>query len=239
MTPRVEATVISRPHTAMVFLAACLVGCVAPAVKDYEKFYQQAPFTVVVLPVDNHTADVEAPRFFLATITKPLVDRGYYVMPVEATAAILTAEGLGDGGSLAAVDPRKFHDYLGADAVLYVTLLAWDTVYAVFASGVTVSLAYKLVSTGTGDVLWETQQTQTIQSNSGGGGGGIGGLIAMAVNAAVTAAATDYVPMAMQANVNSCATLPPGPYNGRFEGAKKDYLERAKKKKGASSSDDS
>jgi len=219
-------TISTRAH--LLLGAVALAGCTVPAVKDYEKFYEQAPFTVIVLPVRNHTADVEAPKFFLATITKPLVDRGYYVMPVEATSAILTAEGLGDGDALGAVDPKKFRDHLGADAVLYITLLSWETSYVILASSVTVSMEYKLVSTSTGDVLWETAQTQTVQSNSNNSGGGIGALIAMAVSAAVTAASTDYVPMAMQANINSCATLPPGPYNERFEEAKKGYLERAR-----------
>ncbi len=213
-------------------LLACVlpIACQsAPPVPDYEKFYAERPFTVVVPPVRNQTADAEAPRFFLSTITKPLVDRGYYVLPVEATADILAAEGLADGGALDGVSPARFEEYLGADAVLFITLLSWDTTYAVLVSQVTVSMHYKLVSTRTGAVLWETSHQEVLQSNSGGGGGGLGGLIAAAINAAVTAAATDYVPMAMQANLNACATLPAGPYSPRFDAEKKRHLDRARR----------
>lgn len=220
-----DSAVISR-FTGGVVFSMFLAGCSTPAVKDYELFYAETPFTIVVPPVHNQTADAEAPRYFLASITKPLVDRGYYVIPVEPTAEILAAEGLGDGGAIEAVDPRKFKEYFGADAVLYVTLLSWDTVYMVLASSVTVAMDYKLVSASSGQLLWETQHQETVQSG-GGGGGGLGGLIAAAVNAAITAAATDYVPMAMQANLNACKTLPPGPYDAKFESEKQAYLAKA------------
>jgi hypothetical protein len=206
-------------------------ACKAPPVPDYEKFYAETPFTVVVPPVRNQTADAEAPRFFLATMTKPLVDRGYYVLPVEATADILAAEGLGDGGDLANVPPARFAEYLGADAILFVNLLSWDTTYAVLVSQVSVAMHYQLVSTRSGAVLWETNHEEVIQSNSG--GVGIAGLVTAAINAAVTAASTDYVPMAMQANLKACKTLPAGPYHPRFEEEKKQHLERARQKREA------
>lgn len=200
------------------------------AVKDYETFYRLEPYTVVVLPVKNLTSDAEAPRYFLSTITYPLANRGYYVLPVEATADILASEGLGEGGALAEVDPTKFQQYFGADAVLYITLKTWETTYLVFASSVTVAMDYKLVSTKTGEVLWETASEQTVRSG-GGGGGGLGSLIAMAIDAAVTAAATDYVPLAAQANQTAIVSLPPGPYHEEYEQAKQDYLKAAREQK--------
>lgn len=205
-------------------LAAC--GSVPP-VKDYEAFYEQTPFTVVIPPVINETSDTEAPRYFTATITKPLVDRGYYVMPVEATAAMMHAEGITDGSMLAKTDPRKFREFFGADAVLFITLKSWETSYVVVSSSVTVAMDYRLVSTQTGDVLWETSASQTIRSNSN-SGGGLAGLIITVVDAAANAIGTDYVPLAMQANVSGCATLPSGPYSPDFEKDKKVNLEKAR-----------
>jgi len=209
-----------------------LVACAAPAVKDYQKFYDQTPFTVVVPPVVNRTSDVEAPRYFTATITKPLVDRGYYVLPVEATAAILRAEGVVDGEMLLATDPSKFRDIFGADAVMFVTLLAWDTTYLVVHSSVTVTLGYKLVSTRSGETLWETQSTQTVDE-------GVSGThpIALGIGllrALVSAVGTDYVPMAMTANGVACTTLPSGPYAADFAKEKAQYLRTAKPKNGQS-----
>ena len=48
------------------------------------------------------------------------------------------------------------------------------------------------------------------------------------VDAAANAIGTDYVPLAMQANVSGCATLPSGPYSPDFEKDKKVNLEKAR-----------
>lgn len=207
---------------------ATLSGCqVSPPVPDYEKFYAQAPFTVVIPPVGNQTTDAEAPRFFLSTMTKPLIDRGYYVIPVEITAEILAADGITDGGQLEGADPSNFHQHFGADAVMFVTLTKWDTVYAVFASSVHVAMEYKLVSTRTGDTLWETSYEKVVQSSAG-SGAGFAALISAAINAAATAAGTDYVPMAMEVNNAACQTLPTGPYGSGFEDEKRRRLQQAR-----------
>ncbi len=204
-----------------------LVSCVSkPPVSDYEQFYKDSPFTVVVLPVNNETADAEAPRYFLSTITQPMVDRGYYVIPVQATADILAAEGLADGGALVDVTPDRFREFFGADAVMYITLKKWDTNYAILASSVEVAMHYRLVSTVSGAVLWETEHQQVLVSQSGSGGHPIAILLTAAINAAVTASASDYIPMAMQANQQAFATLPAGPYSPRFDLEKRQNLLR-------------
>ena len=213
-----------------VVCSIAVVACTgAPAVSDYEQFYESAPFTVVVPPVTNETADAEAPRYFQCSVTQPLVDRGYYVIPVQATADILAAEGLAEGGALADVPAQRFGDYFGADAVLYITLKKWDTTYAVLASSVAVAMDYRLVSTKTGAVLWETEREEVLVSQSGSGGHPIAILLTAAINAAVTAAASDYIPMAMEANRKACATLPAGPYSARFEDEKRRNLERQRR----------
>ena len=198
------------------------------SVRDYREFYERAPYTVVVLPVANETTEVQAPRYFLSTITHPLVERGYYVLPVEATADILAAEGLGEGGALRAVPPQKFRQYFGADAVLYITLKSWETVYLILGSSVSVAMDYRLVSTETGEVLWETASQQTISSNSGSGN-----LLEMVISAALTAATVDYVPLAAQANTAALAKLPPGPYHEGFEEARQQNLEAARQAEAA------
>lgn len=219
---------IAPRHRMIGWLLMALCACAAPPVPDYEDFYSERPFTVVVPPVVNQTADAEAPRFFLATITKPLADRGYYVIPVQATAEILASEGLADGGALAAVDPVKLGEYFGADAVLYVTLTAWDTAYLIFSASVTVAAEYRLVSTRTGQMLWSTSHDEVITSNPG-GGVGLAGLVSALANAAATAAGTDYVPMVMDCNLRACSTLPSGPYHPLFEQEKERNLARARR----------
>jgi hypothetical protein len=190
-------------------------SCATTEVPDWETFYRRQPRSILVLPVENESTEAEAPRFFMSTIARPLIARGYYVFPVEGTAEILQSEGLISGAELRAVRPERYRQYFGADGVLLVTIKSWDTSYAVLASSVTVTLEYFLVDTRSGDVVWSG--VRTAKRNSGGGGAGIGALVAMAISAAMTAALTDYVPLAREANAGAFLTLPPGMYHPEYE----------------------
>ena len=104
--------------------------------------------------------------------------------------------------------------------MLYVTLHSWDTNYLVFASSVSVSMTYKLVDTDSGDLLWEDSRTQVVQSDSNSNSG----LLAILISAAVTAAATDYVPLARQGNAVALESLPAGPLSPDFDSERNRYL---------------
>jgi hypothetical protein len=69
-------------------------------------------------------------------------------------------------GEMAQVKPSKFREVLGADAVLYVTVLDWSNRYMVVQSETKVVLEYRLVDAGTGQTLWT--QTRTITDSQGG-----------------------------------------------------------------------
>ncbi len=205
-----------------VLVVVSTVGCSSVDYTDMENYYRTAPKAVVVLPVRNESTEAEAGRFFLSTVAKPLADRGYYVLPVEVTTAILAQEGIQDEGLAWQVEPSKLAEYFGADAVLYVTIKEWDTSYIVIASSVTVAMHYRLVDCRSGNTIWEQQARQTVSSDShmsGGGGlaGLVVGLIVATVDAAVTAAATDYVPLAAQANFTALEQLPPGSYHPEYD----------------------
>jgi len=192
-------------------LTLIAAGCQTAPVPDWSLFYDHHPTSILVLPVINESTAAEAPIAFSSTIMHPLVERGYYVFPIQPTLEILQANGVYEGGQLASVDPATFHEILGADAVLYVTLHSWDTNYAIIASSVEVSMTYQLVDARTGAVIWEDDEARVVTSDTSSSGNPLADLIGAAINAAVTAAATDYVPLARQANVGALSVLPPGP----------------------------
>lgn len=203
----------------VVFGALLFCGCVSPDYSSAEKYYEREPRTVVVLPIRNESTDAEASRYFLATIARPLVQRGYYVLPIESTLEVFSREGLNTAGRAWDMKPQLLQKYLGADAALYVTITKWDTSYAVIQSRVTVSMDYRLVDCHTGEDLWTARATRT--RSSGGSGGGLIGLFVSVVDAAISAAVTDYVPLASEANTGALQSLPPGAYNERYTEYKK------------------
>jgi hypothetical protein len=209
-------------------LSLCfLSGCVTAPTTDYAKFFEYQPHSILVVPPANKTTAVDAPAVFLTTVSAAIAERGYYVFPVFLVQDILNDLGATDEGAIAAIPPDKFKEVFGTDSILYVTITDWSTSYVVLASNITVGAEYRLVDAATGEALWTHQERVVHNSGGGGGGGLIGSLVAAAVNAAVTAAAVQYRPIALQTNnmaVNHRGRgLPAGPYHPDFQKDHENY----------------
>jgi hypothetical protein len=195
-------------------IVVLLAGC-ATVQKDHSKLYAAQPRSILVIPVMNKSVNVEAPDYFLSTVPLPLAERGYYVFPVNLVKRILEDDGLADAGLVHSADPTRLASLFGADAVLYVSIERWDAKYVVISTSVTVSLSYVLKDGKTGEVLWEDAEVMKYSSGDGGGG-----LIGAIVNAAVTKAAPNYMPLAHQANAKALRYpgpgFPAGPYRPEY-----------------------
>lgn len=211
------------------FLAAfmafvLLAGCVGvPAEKkDYTKFRSENLRSILVVPVVNNTVNVDAPDYFLSTVSIPIAERGYYIFPINLVKRVMEEEGLSDASMVHAADPTRLGELYGADSILYITIKNWETIYAVLVATTTVSFEYVLKSGKTGDVLWRESSTINYTPQSQSSGGGLAGLlIVMAVTAAIQKAAPNYIPLARQANRTAVYTagsgLPAGPYSELYE----------------------
>ncbi len=199
--------------------AFALSGCVTPQPDyNYSAFRAEDPHSILVVPPVNNAVDVDATAFYLATISRPVGERGYYVFPVGMVKRLLDEEGLSDENLVHESDPRLLAEMFGADSVLYVTIDRWDAQYAVLTTSVTVEFDYLLLSGKTGEELWSSTQSKTYSSDSG--GGGVAGLIADAIVAAVEKAAPRYVPLAKQANMEAAGKpgkgVPAGKYHPMY-----------------------
>lgn len=194
-----------------------LAGCVTTPPKDYTKFNAARPHSLLIVPVVNRSVDVTAPDYFLSTITIPLAEHGYYVFPVNMVKRLLEDEGLSDANLVHNAPPQKLCDLFGADAVLYVMIEQWDAKYLLITTQVTVALSYVIKDGKSGDTLWEHKERMVYSPQSQNTGGDpLAALIGMAINAAVTKAAPNYLPLARQANAKTFTYpgpgIPPGPY---------------------------
>ena len=194
--------------------AALLTGCVHQ--KDLSKFEAAKPTSILVVPVVNESVEVTASDYFLSTISVPLAERGYYVFPVNLVKRMLEDEGLSDATPVHTAPPQKVCGLFGSDAILYVKIKEWSAKYMVLSTVVNVKLAYAIKDCKTGETLWEHEEAMAYTPQNNSTGNPLGDLIVMAINAAVTKAAPNYVPLARQANAKTFNTeglsIPFGPY---------------------------
>lgn len=206
-----------------VFVAfTLLAGCVAsPEKKDYTQFRSENPRSILVVPVVNNTVNVDAPDYFLSTISFPIAERGYYIFPINLVKRVMEEEGLSNANMVHAADPTRLGELYGADSILYISIENWETTYAVLASTTTVSFEYILKSGITGEELWREKSTVQYTPQSNSSGNALADLLSMVISAAVQKAAPNYMPLARQANGNAVNTagrgLPAGPYSEFYE----------------------
>jgi len=184
---------------------------------DYTAFRSADPRSILIVPVVNNSVDVDASDYFLSAISQPVAERGYYVFPVNMVKRVMEEDGLADADMVHHADPTRLAELFGADAVLYVSIERWDAQYAVLVTTVTVEFSYVLKDGHTGQDLWGTDQKFVYQSGgSSGSGNGLADLVIMLVDAAVTKASPNYLPLARQANSSAVVQmhhgLPAGPY---------------------------
>lgn len=196
-----------------------LTGCAtAPPAKDYSSFNSAAPRSILVVPVINRSVDITATDYMLSTLSIPLAEKGYYVFPVHMVKRILEDDGLSDADLVHNTPAERLGKLFGADSVLYVMIERWDAQYYVLGTTVTVALSYVLKDGRDGNELWKHKQemSYTPQSSSG---HPIAALVVMAVNAAITKAAPNYMPLAHKANAFSFYIpgqgIPSGPYKDK------------------------
>ena len=203
-----------------VFLCALvsvfLMGCVTqPTKKDMSAFQAAAPRSILVVPTINKSLDVDAPNYVLAALPVPIAEKGYYVFPVNTTKYVLEQEGYYEGERIHQQSTSTLAKLFDADAVLYVSINRWDAQFALLTTVVTVEFDYRLVSKD-GTELWKENKRMQYQPQSNNAGHPLASLIVAVVNAAITRAAPNYMPLTQQANqqvfILGPNAIPNGPY---------------------------
>jgi hypothetical protein len=197
-------------------LAALVLSGCATVGKDYAAFRAADPRSILIVPVVNRSVDVNAPDYFLSTLAIPVAERGYYVFPVNLVKRLLEDDGLADADMVHTADTARLCSLFGSDSVLYASIDRWDSRYMLLTTQVTVELDYALKDCRTGDNLWREHKMMVYQPQTQNTGSPLGNLIVMALSAAATKAAPNYMPLARQANEQVFAYpgpgLPAGPY---------------------------
>ena len=131
----------------------------------YPLMYEEAVKSILVVPAVNQTTAADAPVLYATTVLPPLAEAGYYVMPIPVVEQLFQQQGITDGSQLREVDTAQFKNLFGADAVLFVTIVRWDTSYYVTGGNVSVGLDFTLVSTTTSQTIWSQAQTLNVETS--------------------------------------------------------------------------
>ncbi len=203
-------------YFSLIFFGYLLNGCAPSTITKQDfapKMYKELPRSILVLPPINKSTAADAKEYYLSTVAPPLTNSGYYVFPIEFVSDVLKQEGLSDTETMMNIPPQKFREFFGADAVMYISILKWNTNYLLVAGSVTVQIECELKSSISGESLWyyneEMEVNTTGEQNKQ---GGLAGVLLQAVETAVKTAATDYVPIARNVNTKIFLTLPYGKY---------------------------
>ena len=196
----------------------CLFGCVAPTGVDRSAFVAYQPRSILVIPPRNNTVEINAPYTFLAAITRPIAEKGFYVFPVAVIDTFLKENGLPTPAEMNSIPLDKIHEHIGADAVLYTTIDRWGQKYQVLSSTAVVSATMKLVDVRTGNLLW-TGKAYAEKQPSNNNGGLAGALFGAIVDQVIGSIVDHTFPLAQQATSMTIGNGRSGFINGPYRPA--------------------
>ena len=192
----------------------CLFGCTASTGVSRSAFIEHQPRSILVIPPRNNTVEVNAPYTFLAAITRPIAEKGFYVFPVAVIDTFLKENGLPTPAEMNGIPLDKIREHIGADAVLYTTIEQWGQKYQVLSSRAVVSATMKLVDVRTGNLLW-TGKAYAEQSNNN-NGGLAGALFGALVDQVIGSIVDHTFPLARQATAITIGNGRSGFINGPY-----------------------
>ncbi len=190
-----------------------VVSCATPY--NYEKFRAAKPRSILILPPMSQSTDVRATYSYLSTVTMPVAEKGFYVFPVALIDQMMKENGLPSANEMHQASVKKIKEIINPDAILYLTLERYGTSYVVVDSQTTVTVSGKLISTITGEVIWEGRASANDGSQSS-GGGVAGMLIGAVIKQAVNSSTDQARKIAPQANQQLFYSENQGLLNGPY-----------------------
>ena len=206
------------PLLAITFLSSCSIFQNGTLTRGslYPKMYDEKPLTLLIMPPINNTTHVNAKEYMYATLARPLVDKGYYVVSPRLGLEILQNEGAYDAELFVETPLTSFKKIFNADAVVFSEINKWDKQ----GFGISMNLHYWIKSTTSNEILFERTcdlylDLSSNSNSSGSNNSFLGALIDLTVSA-INTAVTEEVVAARKANVYVFQDIPRGKYSPEY-----------------------
>lgn len=201
----------------VVLLSACGASSDLTRGQLYPRMYEEKPVTLLVMPPINNSANVEAKELLYTSISRPLAEAGYYVIPPSLAMAVLRQESGYDAELFLDKPLKQFHEFFGADAVVFSVIESW----AKQGLGINTEIRYIIKSALTDQVLFDRTCNLflDLSVNSGSSSDSGRSLLSILVDVAagaINTALTDHIEAARKANYYIFRDLPVGKYDNLF-----------------------
>ena len=176
---------------------------------QYAKMYEEKPVTLLVMPPINNSTNVEAKDLLYTSISRPLVEAGYYVISPLLAMDVLKSESAYDSEMFFDAPLTAFQNYFGADAVVFSVIDTW----AKKGMGIETKIRYVIKSAYTNDTLFERSCDLYLDLSVDSGTNGLLGALVDLAASAINTAATDHIKAARKANYYILRDIPRGKYS--------------------------
>ena len=147
----------------LIILIIVFAGCSSKSTNVLKPEYEQNWVKVIaILPVENKTMDNKAPQLLRSKLLDQLYFKGYSKVPLAVIDQKLESLYISDKkGNVGLIAPQVLKDLVGADAVMYCTLLESSNSIGLFYAPVAISLYCELRRSENGEVLWKDKYKST------------------------------------------------------------------------------
>jgi hypothetical protein len=198
----------------VLFFVSC--GSTALTKKQtYPNIYSERPLAIAVMPPINNTNNVEAKEFLYLTLSPPLCEKGYYVLPPFLTMEMFKSESAYDAELFINAPVDRFGSILGADAILFTIVNKWEK--AALSSNIYIEIEYRLKSTHTNEILFERKGNITYDASINSGGGGLLGALVNMAASAINTALTNHIKVARICNNYTLSDIPAATYSPDYD----------------------
>ena len=197
---------------------------------QYAKMYEEKPITLLVMPPINNSANVEAKELLYTSISRPLVEAGYYVISPLLAMDVLKAESAYDAEMFFDSSLSTFQNYFGVDAVVFSVIDTWTKK----GLGIETKIRYVIKSAHTNETLFDRSCDLYLDLSVNSGSNGLLGALVDLAASAINTAATDHIIAARKANYYILRDIPRGKYSPEYmqdkevAAEKKDVVARVK-----------
>ena len=179
---------------------------------QYAKMYEEKPITLLVMPPINNSTNVEAKDLLYTSISRPLVEAGYYVISPLLAMDVLKAESAYDSEMFFDAPLTAFQNYFGADAVVFSVIDTW----AKKRLGIETKIRYVIKSAYTNEILFDRSCDLFLDLSIDSGANGLLGALVDLAASAINTAATDHIMAARKANYYIIRDIPRGKYSPEY-----------------------